>query len=253
MNMTPFRLRLSVAAFLALAAAITANALYMQEAPRQLAHAGDSSDGGTNGASATAALPEAEAETESEAETKPTTPDSETPETETATAPSSEDASKPAAKKPEDATPPPPSALVKNIQRELTERGYFSGEQDGVLTRDCRAAILAYEFDENMPLSGEASEAVLKALIFARAAGDNSGPGAAERFESRKTLVSQVQQMLAKYGYTSGPVNGTLDDKTRDAIKRFENDRHLEAAGHLSKRVLLEMVIVAGRPFPGNS
>jgi peptidoglycan hydrolase-like protein with peptidoglycan-binding domain len=142
---------------------------------------------------------------------------------------------------------------VKNIQRELGERGYFSGKQDGVLTRECRMAILAYEFDENMPLSGEASEAVLKALIFARAAGITAKPGVAERFERSKGLIEQVQQMLAQYGYTSGPVNGELDARTRDAIKRFESDRHLEAAGHLSERVLLEMVIVAGQPFPASS
>ncbi len=243
-SMTPFRLRLSVVAFLALTGAITANALYMQETPRQVAHAGENLDTGDSGAdSATAALPDAD--------TKPSEPVSETPKT--VDTPSSEAVSNPVANVPYETTPPPPSPLVNNIQRELGKRGYFSGKQDGVLTRDCRMAILAYEFDENMPLTGEASEAVLKALIFARAAGNTAGPGAAKRFERRKELIKQVQQMLAQYGYTSGPVNGELDASTRDAIKRFESDRHLEAAGHLSERVLLEMVIVAGRPFPESS
>jgi peptidoglycan hydrolase-like protein with peptidoglycan-binding domain len=244
MSMTPFRLRLSVVAFLALTGAITANALYMQESPRQVARAGESLDtGGSHNDSATAALPDAD--------TKPSAPVSETPKT--VASPNSETVRKPATKKATETAPPPPSSLVNNIQRELGKRGYFSGKQDGVLTRDCRVAILAYEFDENMPLSGEASEAVLKALIFARAAGNTAGPGAAKRFERRKELIKQVQQMLAQYGYTSGPVNGELDARTRDAIKQFESDRHLEAAGHLSERVLLEMVIVAGQPFPASS
>lgn len=244
MSMTPFRLRLSVVAFLALTGAITANALYMQETPRQVAHAGENLDTGDSRTdSATAALPQTDA--------KPSAPVSETPET--ADKPSSEAVPNPATEPATETAPPPPNSLVNNIQRELGKRGYFSGKQDGVLTRDCRVAILAYEFDENMPLSGDASEAVLKALIFARAAGNTAKPGAARRFEHRKELIKQVQQMLAQYGYTSGPVNGELDARTRDAIKQFESDRHLEAAGHLSERVLLEMVIVAGRPFPASS
>jgi peptidoglycan hydrolase-like protein with peptidoglycan-binding domain len=244
MSMTPFRLRLSVVAFIALTAAITANALYMQETPRQVAHAGETLDtGDSRNDSATAALPDAD--------TQLTAPVSETPKS--AATPSSEAASNPETKPAAETAPPPPTTLVKNIQRELGERGYFSGKQDGVLTKDCRVAILAYEFDENMPLTGEASEAVLKALIFARAAGNTAGPGADKRFEHRKELIEQVQQMLAQYGYTSGPVNGVLDAETRDAIKRFESDRHLEAAGHLSEHVLLEMIIVAGRPFPASS
>ena len=37
--------------------------------------------------------------------------------------------------------------------------------------------------------------------------------------------------------------------RTREAIRKFESDRHLQAEGRLTERVLLEMVIVTGRPF----
>jgi peptidoglycan hydrolase-like protein with peptidoglycan-binding domain len=105
-----------------------------------------------------------------------------------------------------------------------------------------------------MPLSGEPSESVLKALIFAKASSMSCGSkkGRAKRFEHRRDVIKQVQQMLARLGYTSGPINGRLDAKTREAIRKFEADRNLKAAGRLTPRVLLEMVIVSGHPLAAN-
>jgi peptidoglycan hydrolase-like protein with peptidoglycan-binding domain len=141
---------------------------------------------------------------------------------------------------------------VKAVQRELNLRGYAGEAATGTLDIRTRAAIIAYEFDENMPLTGDPTEALLKSLIFGRAAG-KPGPGPADRFEERRELIAQVQENLARMGYTPGPANGRLDPKTRDAIRRFESDRNLGARGHLNERVLLEMVIVAGHPLDANS
>jgi hypothetical protein len=70
-----------------------------------------------------------------------------------------------------------------------------------------------------------------------------------ERFERQRALVSEVQNMLARMGYGAPASDGRLDARTREAIEKFENDRNLAASGRLSARVLLEMVIVTGRPF----
>jgi peptidoglycan hydrolase-like protein with peptidoglycan-binding domain len=155
---------------------------------------------------------------------------------------------RPAAAPPGKPSPPAPPRVIKAIQRELQLRGYMDEPATGTLGPTTRAAILSYEFDEGLPLAGEASEAILKSLIFGRAEG-KAGPGPAERFEERRALVAQVQAMLAAMGYPAGPPDGRLDAKTRDAIRQFESDRHLSARGRLTERVLLEMVIVAGRPI----
>ncbi len=236
-GMTPFRMRLSVVAFLALAAATSFNAIYMQEASRHTAatveSASPAEDAKGRSRAATAALPgEEEAAERAEQST------------------AGGAARKAAPQQPE--TLPEPDQRVKAIQRELSLRGYQPGRRDGVLTLDTRAAILACEFDENLPLSGKATEAVLKALIFAKAAG-KTDVGAPDRFEQRREVVQQVQQMLAQLGYSAGPVDGSVDARMREAIRRFETDRRLEPGGHLTARVLLEMVIVAGKPFAASS
>jgi peptidoglycan hydrolase-like protein with peptidoglycan-binding domain len=227
-------MRLFVVAFSAVAAAITFNALYMQKAPRFASaairtHAPSPDDNLTTAATPTAALPKSDqAPVAPEAEKSPP--------------PEKREAVQQAAPK------PAPAKLVKAIQRELLARGYGVSQENGVLGVETRTAILAYEFDAEMPLSGEASEAVLKSLIFGRAAG-KGGPGPSGRFERRQRLIAEVQDALNKLAYRSGPADGNLDPETREAIRKFENDRQLQAAGRLTERVLLEMVIVRGRPF----
>jgi peptidoglycan hydrolase-like protein with peptidoglycan-binding domain len=243
--MTPIRMRLFSAAFLAVATAIAFNALYLQNAPRPAGSAAAPSAAPLDKASShsTASLPEkepapAEAAPSESAPEPDAAPHAEPPVSET-----------PKASAPAQAQPAAPSpTLVKAIRRELADRGYAPGDAPGELDVATRAAIIAYEFDENMPLTGEASETVLKSLIFGRASG-KSGPGPAGRFERRRELVAEVQDALARLGYAFGPIDGRLDAETREAIRKFEADRRLDAQGRLTERVLLEMVIVTGRPL----
>ncbi|WP_088346046.1 MULTISPECIES: peptidoglycan-binding domain-containing protein [Rhodomicrobium] len=249
--MTPLRLRLFGSAFVAVAAAITVNALYLQEAPKLAGTAARARPAELARAAPVAPVPApapVAAETTATAtaalqkeEVKPEAPAASIPRSTLAPLGSLDAVVR-------DTAPPPPAKLVRAIQRELAGRGYSVGQESGLLGMQTRAAILAFEFDEGLPLAGEASEAVLKSLIFGKAAGKR-GPGPDGRFEGRQALVAGVQDMLARMGYTSGPVDGQLDGKTRDAIRKFESDRHLQAEGRLTERVLLEMVIVTGRPF----
>jgi peptidoglycan hydrolase-like protein with peptidoglycan-binding domain len=238
--MTPFRMRLCVVVFLAVAAAISINALYLQDAPRIAGAAVQSfaptADVAVTSAAATSSLPKIHPSTPHETRAEKL-------------ASVVEPAVRPVAPRP--LAKPAPTKLVKAIQRELSDRGYAVGEENGVLGLQSRTAIVAYEFDEQMPLTGEASETVLKSLIFGRAAG-KGGPGPVERFERRRRLVTEVQEALAAMHYRSGPADGRFDAETREAIRKFESDRRLQAAGRLTERVLLELVIVTGRPLDAN-
>lgn len=237
-GMTPLRLRLFILAFFAVAAAISFNALYLQEAPRLAGTAirASEKEQQSRPSAATASLPQEDVSTAGTLSIEPQPSNATQPRV---------------AATPESKPDTPISAeLVRAIQRELTRRGYDPGAINGELDIGTRAAIIAYEFDEGLPLKGEPSEAVLKSLIFGAAAGKSGlGPGPADRFERRRDLVIQVQDMLAQMGYLTGPSDGQFDSETRDAIRKFENDRELSGNGRLTARVLLELIIANGRRF----
>lgn len=242
-GMTPFRMRLLVVAFLAMATAITANALYFQDGPRLAASTIGSGTAGRD----------TKAPVKAPTETLPGV---------TAALPSKPAASKPEpqlAKPPVEAPRAPavraaeqPSPLVRSIQKKLAHFGYRAIPQDGLASAETRAAILAVEFEHGRPLSGEPTESILSALYFLEAAGKKK-LAASDGFERDPRLIQEVQDLLAKLGYTSGPIDGQLDAKTRDAIKRFEADRRLKADGRLTERVMLEMVTERGKPFLSKS
>jgi peptidoglycan hydrolase-like protein with peptidoglycan-binding domain len=231
--MTPLRIRLLVVAFAALATAISYNALYLQDAPRLAGSAisAPAEELKIRPGSATAALPKQYSAPAGGTDIASLAADEPLPRTAT-----------------EAPRPPVSGRLITAIQRELRQRGYDPGPVNGALSLETRSAIIAYEFDEAMPLTGEPTEALLKSLIFDAAMG-KAGPGPPARFEQHGELVTEVQTLLADLGYGSGPGDGRLDAGTREAIRKFESYRNLNARGRITERLLLEMVIVTGRPF----
>jgi peptidoglycan hydrolase-like protein with peptidoglycan-binding domain len=233
--MTPFRLRLLVTAFLAIATAISVNALYFQAPPR-FAAAGQKKKPAETPAKA--AVPRRALTTAALPPKPPAPPPAPAPAH--APAPAPAPVAKPAT--------PETSPLVQSIQKKLARLGYKTLPQNGLISRETRAAILAAEFEQGLPLSGEPGDAVLAGLFFLEASG-RSRLASTERFERDARLIKEVQDLLAKLGYTSGPIDGRLDAGTRGAIRRFEADRRLTPDGRLSERTLLEMVIERGKPF----
>jgi peptidoglycan hydrolase-like protein with peptidoglycan-binding domain len=256
--MTPFRMRLLVVAFLAMATAISVNALYFQEESRLAASNVGSGTSKPQQRSApakpapslpsvTAALPDKPTPAPSE---KPTAALSDKP------APVLLEKPAPAHAQPQPEAPAPqpakpaeqPTPLVRSIQKKLARLGYPAMPQDGLANPETRAAILAVEFEQGRPLSGEPADSVLSTLYFLEASG-RARLASSDSFERDRKLVQEVQDLLAKLGYSSGPIDGQLDGKTRDAIRRFETDRRLKGDGRLTERVILEMVIERGKPF----
>lgn len=238
--MTPARIRLFILVFMALAAGISVNALYLQDAPSHAVSAlknnrsaedpaGQSSD------SLTASLPQQ------------STISGSADKDDRIGAGSPPDSRRREPRTRQTRTPAPPKRVVRAIQRELNRRGYDAGPVNGEIGLQVRAAVLAYEFDKQMPLTGAPDEAILKSLLFS--VGERREPGSAARFERREALVADVQRMLADLGYGAGAVNGQLSTRTREAIRRFQNDRGLGSTGRLTARVLLEMIIVSGQTF----
>jgi peptidoglycan hydrolase-like protein with peptidoglycan-binding domain len=131
------------------------------------------------------------------------------------------------------------------LQRELARRGYANQLQ--VRPNGLRLAVLAYEFDNSLPLTGEPTEALLKRVLF----DGNQGPRGSfsDRAELNTKLVMEAQRMLAGLGFFRGTFSGRIDVWTSNAIRDFERHRGIPLTGRLSDQTLLELISYSGQPI----
>jgi len=131
------------------------------------------------------------------------------------------------------------------LYRELSRRGY--AEQLQHSDNGLKLAVLAYELDNALPLTGEPTEALLKRVLFDM----NQGPhGAfADRAELNSKLVIETQKALLGLGFFRGTFSGRLDVWTSNAIKDFERHRGMPVTGRLTEETLLELIAYSGQPM----
>jgi hypothetical protein len=129
------------------------------------------------------------------------------------------------------------------LERELGRRGY--SDELRRQTKGLKLAVLAYEFDNGLPLTGEPTQALLKRILFDM----NQGPrGAfADRAELNPQLVIETQRMLTGLGFFRGTFSGRVDVWTSNAIRDFERHRGLPLTGRLAGETLLELIAYSGR------
>jgi peptidoglycan hydrolase-like protein with peptidoglycan-binding domain len=141
--------------------------------------------------------------------------------------------------------------LMKAVQRELGSRGYDVGAEDGKPNDKTRAAITTYEKTHGLPVTGEASDALLRHILL----GDTTPPGGATgsvvddtkaKPTDQTSGVKAVQQELADLGYAPGAIDGDLGAATTRAIKSFQKDRKLAQTGRITPDLLAELKRVTG-------
>jgi len=145
----------------------------------------------------------------------------------------------------------PPSGAHETtaaVQRLLLARGYEPGATDGVQGLVTRAAVMAFEHDHGLALTGEASELLLRALQNGPASISAAGYAAAakEKRARAEQVVRTVQQSLSGLGYGAGKPTGRLNDETERAIREFEIDQRLPETGRISGQLVGRLARAAG-------
>jgi len=136
--------------------------------------------------------------------------------------------------------------VTRAVQRELQIRGYETGVADGVPGLMTRAAIMGFEYDHGLALTGRPSQELLKRILL------GGGDGASKRVGSRgqsaqaQSVIQSVQTSLAKLGYKPGPINGQLTSETARAIREFEVDQALPESGRISGPLVARLARLAG-------
>ncbi len=261
--MTPRQARVALGAFVLLAAGVTGNALYLQGSPDRVA--------AKSPAATASARPEPQRQPSRPAEAKASRSSHQPPAIPPTASLKATDpkiaepkAAEPAAADaPGDAAPPknaqalkvrtvrvatvgeaPPADAgtdtdtVRAVQAELNRRGHGPVTADGVVRPATRAAIMAYEHEHRLPLTGEATQELLKQLLFgAPPAGAAAGPPEV-RSPQAQAVIRDVQRQLAARGYRPGAADGRLSAETVAAIRTFEADQGLVPKGRISAVVL---------------
>ena len=135
--------------------------------------------------------------------------------------------------------------VTRAVQRELQIRGYETGGSDGIAGIMTRGAIMAYEYDHNLPLSGQPSDRLLKAIILGEG-GKAKGKGGEVKTAEAQDVVRSVQRSLAKLGYKPGAPNGRLTPDTLRAIRAFEGDQALPETGRISGPLIARLLRLSG-------
>lgn len=143
----------------------------------------------------------------------------------------------------------PRSKTIMALQRKLADNGYEPGPVDGVHGHMTRAAIMAYQDDNGLAVTGEASDRLLKNMILGASLGDAEEKSSAPLPEETKNLIMAVQLTLTKLGYDPGPSDGLWGASTRKAIEHFERGRKLSIKGRISGRFIKHLMQANGGSF----
>lgn len=129
--------------------------------------------------------------------------------------------------------------VVRAIQRELAHRGYEPGPADGLVHAVTRAAVMAYEHDYGLPLTGQPSEHLLKMILFGVPA-DAAKSSGSEPLPQAREVIRKVQDLLASLGYPI-KVDGQMGKETARSIRAFEAQHGLTPSGRVSGALLLKL------------
>jgi peptidoglycan hydrolase-like protein with peptidoglycan-binding domain len=153
----------------------------------------------------------------------------------------------------------PNAAVVADIQRELTRRGFYDGVVDGRYGPRTDASIRDFEQAAGLKPSTAPDEALLRAIqrstIRSKAGLRPPAPipqakpdPIADMIAPSKQVVA-VQRALSEFGYGQIKPTGIVDPETQSAIQKFERERKLPVTGQLSHRVVRELASITGRPL----
>ena len=133
------------------------------------------------------------------------------------------------------------SATISAIQRELKQRSYGPLPVDGIMRPATRAAIMAFEHDRGLPLTGEVSAQTLKLILLGTPPATDAAGAGKVRSAPAQEIVRTVQKSLVALGYQPGAADGRFGDDTIKAIREFKMDRGLVPKGRVSADLLARL------------
>lgn len=80
--------------------------------------------------------------------------------------------------------------------------------------------------------------------------GDTSSTPAGRAVAEDTEAIRHAQQQLQAAGFSPGPINGILDDRTREALREFQRSKGLQETGQLDQETRSALLSSSGTPRP---
>ncbi|MEO1282302.1 MAG: peptidoglycan-binding protein [Pseudomonadota bacterium] len=139
--------------------------------------------------------------------------------------------------------------ITRSVQVALKTKGYSPGPADGVPGLMTRAAMMAFEYDNGLDLSGDVTSKRLEMLVYGVPANlqHRSARESLDVGPIAKDVIRTVQGSLKTAGYNIGIVDGGLSLRTARAIAEFEADQGLSETGRISGLLMAKLVSLASQ------
>lgn len=129
-------------------------------------------------------------------------------------------------------------ALTRHVQQHLRALGFDPGSVDGVPGENTRIAIQSFERQQGLPVTGRVSPTLAARLETAQR---NQEPAEPITLLTHQREIRAAQRYLRTLGLETGPVDGEMGPATRDALRRYQNQRGLPETGRLTDRLLARL------------
>jgi peptidoglycan hydrolase-like protein with peptidoglycan-binding domain len=133
---------------------------------------------------------------------------------------------------------------IRSAQIALRSGNYYRGPINGEMNQATRQAIRDFQHDRNIPITGELNVATAREL---RITTDPTPP--TETVFTSAPAIRFAQISLRDRGYYTGPINGVMNQATRNAIRQLQRDRNLNMNGELDLRTARELGIASDAGF----
>jgi peptidoglycan hydrolase-like protein with peptidoglycan-binding domain len=124
------------------------------------------------------------------------------------------------------------SLLVWEIENQLARRDFYVGAIDGTVDAQTQTAIKLYQRMAGLGHNGKASYPLLQHI---------EASNLRNTSEVASVLVWQIEGALADRGYRTGPIDGTMDATTNEAVRRYQQDIGLPPTGQTDKALLANL------------
>jgi peptidoglycan hydrolase-like protein with peptidoglycan-binding domain len=134
---------------------------------------------------------------------------------------------------------------IRSAQAALKNRNYYNGPNNGLMNQATRDAIQRFQHDRNIAISGELDIATARALGIPV---EVAGPPTQTVFASAES-IRFAQISLRDRGYYTGPINGVMNQATRNAIRQLQRERNINMNGELDLSTARELGIASDSGF----